>query len=339
MTKTPQILPKPRHVVCVVPDGGQLMGIMGCFEALDTANRMRLAHDKPPLYAVSLAGLSDRVRVSSGPTLSTTPLDQIEDTHTLVMGGLPPQSEMCPTAAMLEAVQRLSSKASRVVSICTGAFTLGAVGLLDGRRCTTHWLALKPLRQRYPKAQVEADALYTEDGPIYTSAGATAGIDLALHLIRQDGGSSLALAVARALVMFTQRPGGQSQFSTALRLGPGQDEMINKVINRVLVNPAADHRVDTLAGHVGMSPRNFARVFRTQTGTTPAAFVARARVEAAQRLMLQEDATLEWVAEVCGFGTLETLRRTFIRVVGVSPGAYRARFRAPGASPLSAGDG
>jgi len=314
----------PRAVVLLVPPRAQLVGLIGLLEAFDAANRYRLAAGHPEAYALTLAGVEPTARSGAGAVLSLGDVKAIEAAHTLVVGGATLDGAVDPR--VVQGVERLGASADRVVSICAGAFALGELGWLDGRRCTTHWLALDTLRARYPAALVEPDALYTEDGRLYTSAGATAGVDLALHLIRQDLGPRLSRAVARALVVFAHRPGGQSQFSSALRLRPGLDATLQKLVDGVLAHPEQDHPVDALAARAGMSPRNFARVFRARTGETPAAFVARARVELAQRALAQSGDGLDAVAQRCGFGTAETMRRTFQRVAGVSPGAWRARF-------------
>jgi len=327
MTTVPRFLPTIRTVVVLVPPGSQLIGLIGFLEALDAANRFRAHRDLAPLYDVKLVGVAAQTPSAAGPVLSTTLSSSVTAAHTLVVGGGFASAEAEPDPRVLAEVTRLAEGAERLVSICMGAFVFAALGMLDGRRCTTHWLALEQLRTRYPAAKVEADAIFTEDGPILTSAGATAGIDLALHLVRIDGGSRLALAVARGLVVFAQRPGGQSQFGSAVRLRSGLDDRLRGLVGRVLSDPGADHAVASMAQSVGMSPRNFARVFREQAGETPAAFVARVRVEAAQQALAHGDEPAAVIAEDCGFGCVETMRRSFLRVAGVSPAAYRQRFR------------
>lgn len=308
----------------LLPPGAQLIGMIGFLEAFDAANRVLGAAGRPPAYALTVAGIGSELRSVSGLGLRPVDVVTVAATHTLVVGGALPDGSADPR--VVAQVGRLGAGATRVVAVCAGAFVLGELGWLDGRRCTTHWLALDPLRARFPAALVEPDALYTEDGRVYTSAGATAGVDLALHLIRQDLGPRVARAVARVLVVFAHRPGGQSQFGSALRLRPDLDATLQALVDHVLGHPEGDHRVEVLAARAGMSPRNFARVFRARTGETPAAFVARARVELAQRALVLGGDGLDLIAARCGFGTAETLRRSFHRVTGVSPGAWRARF-------------
>jgi len=328
MTTIRRFPPSPRRVVVLVPSNGQLIGVVGLIEAFDAANRVRAARDEAPLYTIALTGIEETTCSVAGPVLKTAPASAIRSAHTLVIGGALAIADEAVDERLLAEAGRLAAGAERIVSVCMGAFVLGELGLLEGRRCTSHWLGLSQLRARFPGARVEADAIFTEDGPVFTSAGATAGIDLALHLIRQDGGRRLALAVARALVVFAQRPGGQSQFGSALRLRPGMDDRMRALVGSVLQNPSADHRVETLARAAAMSPRHFARVFREQTGETPAAFVSKVRVEAAQRALVNSDAAVSAIADDCGFGSVEVLRRTFLRITGVTPSDYRARFRA-----------
>lgn len=325
MTKAGRFV--PRTVALLLPPGGQLIGMIGFLEALDAANRLRQAKGRPRPYALTIAGVDAQTPSMVGATLRTVPASTLEAVHTIVVGGgLDMMDSVDPR--FLAEVGRLADNAERIVSVCMGAFALGHLGWLDRRRCTTHWLGLDALRQAFPAAEVEPDAIHTEDDDVLTSAGATAGIDLALHLIRRDAGPRLALAVARALVVFAQRPGGQSQFGSTLRVRATAQDRLHKVVASVVEHPERDHGIEALAKRAGMSPRHFSRRFRDETGETPASFVARVRIEAAQRLLLGGDASLDEVAAGCGFGSVETLRRTFHRVAGVAPAAYRQRFRA-----------
>lgn len=238
-------------------------------------------------------------------------------------------------AALLANLRRVSRRARRVTSVCTGAFLLAEIGTLDGRRATTHWSACAALARRHPRVQVEVDPIFVRDGAVWTSAGVTAGMDLALALVEEDHGRDVALAVARRLVMFLKRPGGQSQFSGWLDAQRALEDPLDAVRNHVIDHPAEDLRVETLAQRAGMSPRNFARVFARASGVTPARFVEAARVEAA-RVLLEEGAdALEPVAAACGFGSVETLRRAFLRRLKVGPAEYRRRFRRRGAEPAA----
>ena len=210
--------------------------------------------------------------------------------------------------------------------MCSGAFLLAEAGLLDGRRATTHWDACAALAARYPSVRVEPDPIFVRDGRVYTSAGVTAGMDLALALVEEDCGRELALAVARRLVFFLKRPGGQSQFSAQLSAQIAEREQLRDLQSWIVEYPEADLSVEALARRVAMSPRNFARVFAREAGITPARFVERVRVEAARRRLVESTSNVDSVAEACGFGSAETLRRAFLRSVHVSPAAYRNRF-------------
>jgi transcriptional regulator GlxA family with amidase domain len=223
-------------------------------------------------------------------------------------------------------------RSRRVASVCTGTFLLAAAGLLDGRRVTTHWQACNHLAASHPDVVVERDPIFVRDGEIWTSAGVTAGMDLALALVTEDLGRDVALATARKLVMFVQRPGGQSQFSVQLDGQAVGRDPIREVQAWIAEHPDVDLSVDCLARRATMSPRHFARIFRDETGATPAVYVERARVEVAQRLLETTALTVDDVARAAGFGTVETLRRAFARRTGVSPSAYRERFRPARAS-------
>jgi transcriptional regulator GlxA family with amidase domain len=215
----------------------------------------------------------------------------------------------------------------RLASVCSGSFILAEAGLLDGRRATTHWLGMRLFQRRYPLVQLDQDAIFVRDGAIYTSAGVTAGIDMALALIEEDLGRAIALDVARRLVVFLKRPGGQSQFSGHLAAQEVSSTGLRDLPEWIVGHLADDLSVERLAARAAMSPRNFARVFRRESGCTPGKFVERARVDAARRLLEDGEDTLETIATRCGFGSGEHMRRTFRRHVGVVPIDYRRRFR------------
>jgi transcriptional regulator GlxA family with amidase domain len=229
-------------------------------------------------------------------------------------------------------VERAARRSRRVASVCTGAFVLAAAGLLDGKRATTHWRSCGQLAREYPDVLVEPDPIFVRDGNVWTSAGVTAGMDLALALVDDDLGRDVALMTARQLVMFVQRPGGQSQFSAQLGAQLATRDPLRDLQQWIADNPDEDHAVERLAGRVAMSPRHFARVFRDEIGCTPAAYVERVRVEVARRLLESTALPGPDVARAAGFGTTETLRRAFARRVGVGPSEYRDRFRPSRAS-------
>ncbi len=214
----------------------------------------------------------------------------------------------------------------RLCSVCTGAFLLAEAGLLDGLRATTHWRQCERLAAQYPAVSVETDPIFVRAGKIFTSAGVTAGIDLALALLEDDHGRDVALAVARELVMFLRRPGGQSQFSVQLSAQVADREPIRELQRWIADHLGADLSVDVLARRAAMSPRNFARVFTREVGVTPGEFVEKSRVEAARRRLEESADGVDSIASECGFGTRETMRRAFIRRLHVPPSAYRSRF-------------
>ena len=217
--------------------------------------------------------------------------------------------------------------AQRVTSVCTGAFLLAEAGLLAGRRVTTHWAYADELQRQFPEVIVDPEPIYVRDGHIVTSAGVTAGIDLALALVEEDIGRAAALAVARHLVVFLRRPGGQAQFSAQLRAQVAQRQPLREVQQWITERPAADLSVERLAARAGLSPRHFARSFTAETGVSPGQYVDQVRLEAARRGLEDTGDGIEQVARCCGYGTPEAMRRAFIRALGVSPAGYRQRFR------------
>jgi len=229
---------------------------------------------------------------------------------------------------VIDWLRATAPRARRVASVCTGSFLLARAGLLDGRRATTHWAWCDELARRFPEVTVERDPIFVADGNVRTSAGVTAGMDLALALVEEDLGPAAALAVARQLVLFVRRPGGQAQFSTGLAAQASGHAALRELQAWMADHLDDDLSVEALAGRAHMSQRSFARAFRRETGTTPAAHVEALRVERA-RLLLESTATpVSTVARTCGFGTVETMRRAFARRVGVPPSAYRSRFAA-----------
>ena len=223
-------------------------------------------------------------------------------------------------------LRKTSNVARRIGSVCGGAFALAAAGLLDGRRATTHWHFCRQMAERFPTVRFDPDPIYIRDGNVYTSAGVTAGIDLSLALVEEDWGAELALLVARALVVFLRRPGSQSQFSASLSLQASDRAPMRDLQVWLLDNLREPLTVERMAAQVGMSPRNFARVFAEQIGVTPARFVAQVRVEAARRRLEESSQPVELIAEECGFGSAESMRSAFQRLMHVSPQEYRKRF-------------
>ncbi|MBN6037942.1 DJ-1/PfpI family protein [Amycolatopsis sp. 195334CR] len=273
------------------------------------------------------------VRTGSGlriaPDLAIEELDGPVDTL-IVTGGLGANGSVPVSPRLVREVSRLAPHTRRITSVSTGAFVLGAAGLLDGRRVTTHWLWCDLLAERCPAAVMVPDAIFVRDGRVATSAGITAGIDLALSLVEEDHGADLAREVAKFMVVFLQRPGGQSQFSVWSKLPAPQHSALRKATDAVLLEPAADHSIPAMARRASVSVRHLNRLFSEKLGTTAAAYVEQVRVQAAQGLLESSSDGMEAVARRCGFGSPETMRRAFVRLIGISPGAYRSRFRSAG---------
>jgi len=247
------------------------------------------------------------------------------DTLLVAGGDAIEQNEINPKAVRW--LKRISPRIRRVGSVCTGAMLLARAGLLDGRRATTHWNWCQTLIKRAPRARVERDPIFVRDENVYTSAGVTAGMDLALALVEEDHGSRLALQVARNLVLYLRRPGGQSQFSAALSLQLTDRKPLLELEAWVLDNLQKPLNVPLLAQRVAMSPRNFARVFTKEMKTTPAKFVERLRVEAARRRLEESRNSMEIIADECGFGNVNSMRNVFQRTLKIAPGQYRRHFR------------
>jgi transcriptional regulator GlxA family with amidase domain len=313
-----------RRVVIVTYPGATLLDVVGPSEVFWVATRT----GAEPGYELVVASLDGGpAPASSGLVLDTVPLAAIRgriDTL-MVVGGLParrPDNEPRLPAA----IARMATRCRRVTSVCTGAFLLAEAGLLDGRRATSHWAWCGALARRYPGVQVEADRIFVRDGDVWTSAGITAGMDLALALVEDDHGAELAREVARWMVLFVQRPGGQAQFSAHLDVPASHRADVRAVLDAIAAEPAADHSVAALARRAGMSERHLARLFRAEAGTTVAQHVERVRVETARHLLESSDAGLDAIAHRCGFGTVETFHRSFKRRTGITPGEHRARF-------------
>jgi transcriptional regulator GlxA family with amidase domain len=275
------------------------------------------------------------VRGASGMRLlADAPLRHVRpaSVDTLIVGGGLRFDDAVAVPGLAEQLRRLAHGARRTCSVCTGAFLLADAGLLDGRTATTHWAFGGELARRHPQVSVEPDRIFVRDGNVVTSAGVTAGLDLALALVEEDHGPQLARTVARWTVMFMQRPGGQSQYSERLALPAGLGTSLRVVLDEIVAEPAADHSIAALARRATMSERHLRRVFSQQTQTTPARFVERVRVEAARERLEGTRTTVDTVAAHCGFGSPETMRRAFLRVLGIGPADYRERFRSTLAS-------
>lgn len=247
--------------------------------------------------------------------------------HTLLVPGGRGHEAAMRDPALLATIRRLAGRAQRVVSVCTGAFLLAAAGLLDGRRATTHWRHADALARRFPALRVEPDAIFVRDGALWTSAGVTTGLDLALALVEQDHGPTLALEVAQSLVFYLKRPGGQSQFSVPLRAQAASHSALERARRAILDHPEAAWSVARLAERAHVSERHLRRLFRDELGMSPREFIQGARLELAQRLLGDSDAQVGEIARRCGFGGAPAFIRRFEARLGVSPTAWRTRFR------------
>ncbi len=324
---------EPRIVIVGFPSA-QILDITGPLEVFSTASRFLPI----PRYATQL------VSTTGGPVLSTSGLefatDPIEEVFggidTLVVSGGRDMDEAAADSQLVDNIRRLAAQSRRVTSVCSGAFLLAAAGLLDGRRATTHWAECAELERDYPEVSVDPDAIYVQDGNVWTSAGVTAGIDLALALVADDYGRKAAATVARRLVVYLRRSGGQGQFSALLAAQSANDEPIRDLLNWIPDNLTADLSIPAMASRTHLSDRQFSRVFKSEVGITPAEHVEAVRMEAACRLLETTLLGMEEVARACGFGTPETMNRSFRRRLNTTPSNHRHHFggSAGGSQPL-----
>jgi transcriptional regulator GlxA family with amidase domain len=324
-------LVKTLRIVVVAFPEFQALDVFGPSEVFSVARRYSSARYSIELVATEPSVVtSSGMRVETHSTLAgcTGPID------TLIVAGGDAVREAVNDGALVSWLRAAATRSRRVASVCSGAFLLARAGLLDGRRATTHWEACELLAQAFPQISVDPDPIFVRDGNVFTSAGVTAGIDLALALVEDDHGPEIARMVARQLVLFLRRPGGQSQFSAAMASQPAEREPLREVQQWMSDNLDADLSVPALAERAFMSPRNFARAFKREVGMTPATYVEALRVERARGLLETSQAAIEDVARRCGFGTVETMRRSFRRRLGVSPGHYRERFRPAGGGQI-----
>jgi len=320
-----------QRIAFVAFDEVEMLDVTGPWEVFHTAG---LIAGAVPELACLTAGGRD-VRSSSGLTLrsdgavETAPAAGVD---TLVVPGGVGSEEALADPALVHAVARLAAGARRIVGVCTGAFLLAEAGLLEGRRATTHWAGCDRLAERYPGIEVDPDPIFIRDDDVYTSAGVTSGMDLALALVEEDHGTEVALQTARMLVLYARRPGGQTQFSVQLSHQLAEREPLRELQAWIGEHLDEDLSVGALAGRLHLSERQFGRVFTRELGTTPADYVEQARVEHARSLLEGGGAALDEVARRCGFAGAEVMRRAFRRRLGTSPSEYRKRFRSPSAA-------
>jgi transcriptional regulator GlxA family with amidase domain len=314
-------------VAIVIHEGVQALDVAGPIDVFTEANSFLGSGDR--YETVLVAADRDPIRASNGMRLLAD-LSLEEATggfDVILVAGGPALPEAAPDDGLVGWLQQAPWRASTYGSICTGAFVLGHAGLLDDRRVTTHWQNARALSAKFPKAKVEPDLIYVRDGRLITSAGITAGIDLALALVGQRHGAEIALKVAKRLVVVAQRQGGQSQFSPYLSVPADPASPIARVQDHVMANIGGRHTLESLAAAAGMSTRNFARHFVQEAGITPHEFIERARLDAARMKLEGSDLPLKAVAYDCGFGSADRMRIVFTARLGVTPAQYRASFR------------
>jgi len=317
----------PLTVTVLVFPGVRLLDVTGPIEVFASANEFG------GRYRVQVASEDGAAVITSAGTRIGADLrvDEIREPYdVLVVPGGPEWETLIKDDALLDVVRRLHGMARCTASVCTGAFLLAAAGLLRGRRAVTHWRQSRQLAVRFPSVRVQPDAIFVRDGPMMTSAGVSAGIDLSLALVEEHFGAEVARAVAKDMVVFMQRPGGQSQFSVRTHTPHSRQEVLRRVLDEVAANPGANHTLPAMSRRAGISVRHMSRLFDEEVGTTPARYVEQVRLEAAQVLLETGHDSLPVVARRTGFGSAESLRRAFVRHLGVTPGAFRTSFRTTG---------
>lgn len=321
---------KPRRVLFLVYPGIQALDVVGPHQMFAGA-----ADEAPGAYTLSVAAAQQgALPCGSGlPLVADRAFSALDarflrtiDTLFVVGGGDEALRNALAGREITGIVARAQGRVRRIASVCAGAFFLADAGLLDGKRAATHWKSVAELRRFRPQVDVDADAIFVRDGEIWTSAGVTAGIDLALAMIEDDLGRDIALNVARRHVVFRMRSGGQAQFSAELEAQAAPDGALDKLTRAIIAAPAKDWRIDTMAAQANVSPRSLSRLFARSFRQSPAAFVERVRVDAARRMLVESPKTIDQIALACGFGAVRRLDRAFQRTLNTSPSAFRARF-------------
>lgn len=324
----------PRNILLLAFPYGQLLDITGPLQMFAGAN----AELSRQVYRIEIAApdagpfpTSSGVRLIADLSFAQVTDRRLARTHTLfTVGGDPGVAAELERGGVTGIVSRAVGRVPRIASVCSGAFFLAAAGVLDGRRAATHWSKIDDLKRFRPAVVVDDDAIHVVDGGVWTSAGVTAGMDLALAMIEADLGREVALAIARRHVVFRIRPGGQSQFSSELAAQSVGNGKIRRLAESITRQPCADWRADVLAAEAGVSQRSLSRLFRSGLDVSPADFVERVRIDLARRRLLDTSESVETIAHGCGFGSLRRMDRAFARTIAVSPSEFRARFKANG---------
>lgn len=318
---------KVKIIAVLALPGVQLLDVCGPLDVFAEANS-QVGRHVYTLTVISTDRKAGPIRSSSGIRIVAdyTMRDEMEPIDTLLVAGCPDLTERTPDDKLFEWLRTTAPRARRFGSVCSGALLLAQAGLLDGKRVTTHWAVAERMQSSFPRVIVEPDAIRIRDGKVRTAAGVTAGLDLALALVEEDLGREIAMAVANKFVMYFKRPGGQLQFSRKGEVKPAGRSSLQEVQRYIAANPNEDHSVARLAERLGLSERHFARLFHNEVGVTPAVWVEQVRIEAARNL-LEKNLTPKQVATECGFADADTLRRAFVRQVGVTPASYQKNFR------------
>ena len=325
---------KDLNVVIVAYPGIQPLDVVGPHEVFSIASRVQSASGKRKYHTTIASITGGQMLSESGLQLGTVPLPSpTEHIDTLILPGGSGSGKAANDPAVLAWVEAAAPSCRRLATVCSGTFIAAAAGLLAGKRVTTHWARATELAEAHPGLNVDPDPIYIHDGKVWSSAGVTAGIDLSLALVEEDCGVEVAQTVARWLVMFLHRPGGQTQFASPVWVPRAERSTIRAVQTLIESAPEGDHRLPALAAAAAMSVRHFARVFTEEVGETPARFVEQARLQSARHELETTTDTLDRIAARCGFGTAETLRRVFQRRLFVSPDAYRRRFHTTAKNP------
>ena len=332
-------MPAPHCILLLAFPNGQLLDIAGPLQMFAGANDELSRR----VYRIEIAApRAGRLVTSSGVRLvADTSFSQITNKrlariHTLItVGGEPGMRQELARGDATNIVSRAIGRVPRIASVCSGTFFLAAAGVLDGRRAATHWSEVEALKRFRPAVMVDGDAIHIEDHGIWTSAGVTAGMDLALAMIEADLGRKVALAIARRHVVFRIRPGGQSQFSAELAAQSADNTKLQKLAEKITTHPRADWRNDVLAEEAGVSRRSLSRLFRAGLNISPADFVERVRTDLARRRLLETNDNVEAIAVACGFGSLRRMDRAFARTIAASPTEFRSRFTTNGAKHVA----
>src|SRR5215211_2522808 len=328
-------MPVPHNILLLAFPNGQLLDITGPLQMFAGANDELSRRAYRIDIAAPQAGpfvTSSGVRLVADVSFAQITNRRLAHVHTLMtVGGEPGMRQELERGAVTDIVSRAVGRVPRIASVCTGTFFLAAAGVLDGRRATTHWSEVDALKRFRPAVLVDGDAIHIEDRGVWTSAGVTAGMDLALAMIEADFGRNVALAIARRHVVFRIRPGGQSQFSAELAAQSAHNPKLQKLAHKITAHPRVDWRTDALAAEAGVSKRSLSRLFRSGLNISPADFVERVRTDLARRRLLETDDRVETIATACGFGSLRRMDRAFTRTVVASPTEFRSRFKTNGA--------